>query len=70
MNYLQLITEWKKTNDEIVLDSTDLNAPFSAKFNKGTFYTKNQYYQVFIEYRNNYLLSMIDASSDNNILVI
>jgi hypothetical protein len=70
VNYLEMIDEWEKQNGVIVLDSLDLNTPFTEKFNKGVDYTTEQYKAIFIEYRNTYLINMIKESSSKKILVI
>ena len=55
---------------ENVLDSIDLSTPFDQKFEKGTFYTKQQYNKIFIEYRNANLISLIDKSPAKKILIL
>lgn len=70
VNYLQLIQEWEKVNGEIVLDSSDINTPFSEKFAKGVSYTRKQYNATFINYRNNYLIQQIQSGSDTKILIL
>lgn len=70
VNYLQLINQWEKINGSIVLDSIDLNTSFSENFNKGTFYTKEQYNEIFIKYRNEFLINLIKSSPDNKILIL
>lgn len=70
VDYLELIHQWEKVNGKIVLDSMDLNTPFTEKFNKGIFYTKKQYKKIFIEYRNEHLIEMIKSSPNKKILVV
>lgn len=70
VNYLQLINQWEKMNGPIILDSIDLNTSFTDKFSKGTFYTKQQYNDIFIHYRNENLVKLIKSSSDKRILVL
>jgi hypothetical protein len=70
VDYLQLINQWEKVNDAIVLDSTDLNTSFTEKFNKGLFYTKDQYNAIFIHYRNENLIDLIKSNTDSKILVL
>jgi hypothetical protein len=69
VNYFQLINEWERINDVIILDSIDLHTPFNEKFNKGVFYTKKQYNKILIEYRNEHLIHLIKTNSDKKILV-
>jgi len=70
VNYLQLIKQWEKVNGTIVLDSTDLNTTFTEKYNRGTFYTMAQYNAVFIDYRNENLINLINSSPDKKILIL
>lgn len=70
VNYLQLINKWEEINGAIILDSTDLNTSFSEKFSKGTFYTKDQYNRVFIQFRNEHLIKLIKTNSDKKILIL
>ncbi len=70
VDYIQFINEWEKINGEIVLDSIDIETDFGEKYEKGNFYSNNQYKKIVIDYRNQYLLDMINSNNDDKILVI
>ena len=70
ITHLQFINEWEKQNGVIILDSIDLNTPFTEEFSKGLDYTNKQYKAIFVEYRNTYLINMIKESSSNKILIM
>lgn len=70
VNYLQLITYWENVNSKIILDSTDMNTPFNEKLDRGAFYTKDEFNNVFIDYRNKHLINIIKNNSDKKILIL
>jgi len=70
LNYLEIINEWEKQNGEIILDSLDLNTPFTEKFQKSIDYSNKEYKAIFVEYRNKNLINLIEKSPSNKILVL
>lgn len=70
IDVLQFIQEWERVNGKIELDSLDLTTPFGGKYEKSTLYTKKQYTKVIIDYRNNYLLDLVQSSPHKKILII
>jgi hypothetical protein len=70
VDYLQLINQWENVNGQLILDSLDLNTPFTEKFNKNVFYTNSQYNKIIIEYRNDNLINLIKNSSHKKILIL
>jgi len=70
IDYLQFVNEWERVNGMIILDSTDLYTPFDSTFRKGRFYSSKDFNKIVIEYRNQYLVEMIDSSHCDKILII
>ncbi len=70
VDYLQFINEWEKQNGAVTLESIDYSTPFDAKYEKGTFYSNQQYKNIVINYRNNYLIDLIKSKADKKILIV
>ncbi|MHB8260496.1 MAG: hypothetical protein ACYDCN_03530 [Bacteroidia bacterium] len=70
INKLQFINEWEKQNGKIVLDSVDFHTPFDAKYDRKSPYTKKQWNNVAIKYRNRYLVNLIKANNDKKIVAV
>jgi len=67
---LQFINEWEKQNGIIKLDSIDLNTPFDKEYNNKLSYSKKQWNNVAINYRNQYLIDLIKKNNDKKVLII
>ncbi|MDQ3099885.1 MAG: hypothetical protein M3R08_00740 [Bacteroidota bacterium] len=70
VDYLELITKWETTHGPIVLDSTDLSTPFTERYEKGTFYSRKQYNETFIHFRNQRVIDLIKQEPEKRILLL
>ena len=70
VDYLQLINQWEKVNGKIILDSIDLNTPFGEEYDNKLDYSQKQFRNIFVGYRNEHLIKMIEEGLDDKILVV
>ena len=70
VDYLQLINEWEKMNGKIILDSIDINTPFGEEYENKLDYSQKEFRSIFVGYRNEQLIKMIEEGPDDKILVI